>query len=405
MGKMSLRDIDVAGKRVLIRVDFNVPLSEDGRVGDDTRIRRALPTIEYVVERGGKAVLMSHLGRPKGKVVPSMTLRPAAERLSQLLGRGVTMAPDSVGDSTEGVVARMRDGDIVLLENLRFHEGETKNEPDFARRLARMGDVYVNDAFGTAHRAHASTAGVTESIEPCAMGFLIENELANLSRATDSPESPYVAILGGAKVSDKIGVIQNLMPTVDVFLIGGGMAFTFLKAQGAAIGDSLVEDDRVETALSILNSAAETSTSLVLPTDVVVTEEIAAGAPSHTVDAHAIEPGWKGVDIGPATVKAFSEQIANARTIVWNGPLGVFETKPFDKGTVAVAHAVAEATDAGAVSIVGGGDSAAALVQSGLGGRVTHISTGGGASLAFLEGKPLPAVEALTDAPVGEETA
>ncbi len=405
MGKMSLRDLDVAGKRVLIRVDFNVPLAEDGRVGDDTRIRRALPTIEYVVEHDGKAILMSHLGRPKGKVVPEMTLRPAAERLSQLLGRGVTMAPDSVGDSTEGVVARMRDGDIVLLENLRFHEGETKNEPDFARRLARMGDVYVNDAFGTAHRAHASTAGVTESIELCAMGFLIENELTNLARATDSPESPYVAILGGAKVSDKIGVIQNLMPTVDVFLIGGGMAFTFLKAQGAAIGDSLVEEDRVETARSILESAAETSTSLLLPTDVVATEEIAAGARARTVDAHTIEPGWKGVDIGPKTVKLFSEQIATARTIVWNGPLGVFEVKPFDEGTVAVARAVAEATDAGAVSIVGGGDSAAALVQSGLDGRVSHISTGGGASLAFLEGKPLPAVEALTDAPVGEETA
>ncbi len=402
---MSLRDLDVAGKRVLIRVDFNVPLAGDGRVGDDTRIRRAIPTIEYVIERGGRAVLMSHLGRPKGKVVPEMTLRPAAERLSQLLGRGVTMAPDCVGDSTEGVVARMRDGDIVLLENLRFHEGETKNEMDFARRLARMGDVYVNDAFGTAHRAHASTAAVTESIELSAMGFLIENELANLSRATDSPESPYVAILGGAKVSDKIGVIQNLMPTVDVFLIGGGMAFTFLKAQGAAIGDSLVEEDLVETALAILQSAAETSTSLLLPTDIVVTKEIVAGAPSHTVDAHAIDPGWRGVDIGPETVKAFSEQIAAARTIVWNGPLGVFEIKPFDKGTVAVAHAVADATDAGAVSIVGGGDSAAALVQSGLGGRVSHISTGGGASLAFLEGKPLPAVEALTDAPAGEETA
>ncbi len=405
MGKLSLRNLDVAGKRVLIRVDFNVPLAADGRVADDTRIRRAIPTIEYVIERGGKAVLMSHLGRPKGQRVPEMTLRPVAERLSQLLGRGVTMAPDCVGDSTEGIVARMRDGDIVLLENLRFHEGETKNEPDFARRLARMGDVYVNDAFGTAHRAHASTVGVTESVELCAMGFLIENELANLSRATDSPESPYVAILGGAKVSDKIGVIQNLMPTVDVFLIGGGMAFTFLKAQGAEIGDSLVENDRIEMALAILQSAAETSTSLLLPTDVVVTEEIAADAVSRTVDAHAIDPGWRGVDIGPKTVKAFSEQIATARTIVWNGPLGVFETKPFDVGTVAVAHAVADATDSGAVSIVGGGDSAAALVQSGLVGRVSHVSTGGGASLAFLEGKQLPAVEALTEAPAGEETA
>jgi len=405
MGKLSLRDLDVAGKRVLIRVDFNVPLAADGRVADDTRIRRAIPTIEYVIEHGGKAVLMSHLGRPKGQVVPEMTLRPVAERLSQLLGRGVTMAPDCVGDSTEGIVARMRDGDVVLLENLRFHEGETKNEPDFARRLARMGDVYVNDAFGTAHRAHASTVGVTESIKLCAMGFLIENELNNLSRATGSPESPYVAILGGAKVSDKIGVIQNLMPTVDVFLIGGGMAFTFLKAQGAEIGDSLVENDRVDTALTILQTAKETSTSLLLPTDVVVTEEIVEGAVHRTVDAHGIDPGWRGVDIGPKTVKTFSEQIASARTIVWNGPLGVFETRPFDAGTVAIAHAVADATDSGAISIVGGGDSAAALVQSGLDGRVTHISTGGGASLAFLEGKQLPAVEALTDATAGEESA
>ncbi len=405
MGKISLRNLDVTGKRVLTRVDFNVPLAGDGRVADDTRIRRALPTIEYIVERGGRAVLMSHLGRPKGQIVPELTLRPAAERLSQLLGRGVTMAPDCVGDSTEGVVARMRDGDVVLLENLRFHEGETKNESDFARRLARMGDLYVDDAFGTAHRAHASTVGVTEYITLCAMGFLIENELSNLSRATDSPESPYVAILGGAKVSDKIGVIQNLMPTVDVFLIGGGMAFTFLRAEGARIGDSLVEEDRVETASAILRSARDTSTSLVLPTDVVITEEIRDGAPSRTVDARAIDAGWRGVDIGPETVKAFAEHISRARTIVWNGPLGVFETKPFDEGTVAVAQAVAEATDNGAVSIVGGGDSAAALVQAGLDGRVTHISTGGGASLAFLEGKPLPAVEALTDALVGEEAA
>jgi len=405
MGKMNIRDLDVAGKRVLTRVDFNVPLSADGRVADDTRIRRALPTIEYIVDRGGKAVLMSHLGRPKGQPVPEMTLRPAAERLSQLLGRGVTMAPDCVGDSTEGVVARMHDGDVVLLENLRYHAGETKNESDFARRLARMGDVYVNDAFGTAHRAHASTVGVTASIELCAMGFLIENELANLSRATDSPALPYVAILGGAKVSDKIGVIQNLMPTVDVFLIGGGMAFTFLKAQGAEVGSSLVEEDRIETALAILASAEATSTKLVLPTDVTAAQRMEDGAESHTVDARSIDAGWMGVDIGPDTIDAFARELTTARTIVWNGPLGVFETKPFDAGTVAIARAVADATDGGALSIVGGGDSAAALVQSGLDNRVTHISTGGGASLALLEGKPLPAVEALTDAPEGDTTA
>ncbi len=398
MGKMSIRGVDVRGKRVLTRVDFNVPLSDDGRVADDTRIRRAIPTIEYIIEHGGKAVLMSHLGRPKGKHVPELTLRPAAERLSQLLGRGVTMAPDCVGDSTEGVVARMHEGDIVLLENLRFHEGETKNESDFARRLARMGDIYVNDAFGTAHRAHASTVGVAGSIEARAMGFLMENELLNLGRATDSPESPYVAILGGAKVSDKLGVIENLMPTVDVFLIGGGMAFTFLRAQGGTIGDSLVEEDLLDTAASILASAKESSTQLVLPSDVVVTEEIAEGSVSRTVDASAIDPGWRGVDIGPETIESFSAHIAQARTIVWNGPLGVFEIPPFDAGTIAVAQAVAAATEGGAVSIVGGGDSAAALVRAGLDGRVTHVSTGGGASLAFLEGETLPAVAALSDA-------
>ncbi|MCD4690327.1 phosphoglycerate kinase [bacterium] len=405
MSKMSIRDLDLTGSRVLTRVDFNVPLSSDGRVSDDTRIRRALPTIEYIVERGGKAVLMSHLGRPNGEQIAEMSLRPAAERLSQLLGRGVTMAPDCVGDSTEGVVARMHNGDVVLLENLRFHRGETKNELDFSRRLARLGDVYVNDAFGTAHRAHASTVGITQCISKSAMGFLIENELSNLRRAIDGPAKPYIAILGGAKVSDKIGVIENLMSAVDVFLIGGGMAFTFLKAQGGEIGDSLVEDGRTEAASAILESARRNNVTFVLPTDVVVTREIAAGASSKTVDAHSIQSGWRGVDIGEKTTRAFVAEIAKARTIVWNGPLGVFETEPFDLGTIAVARAVAEATEAGATSIVGGGDSAAALVQAGIAGRVSHVSTGGGASLAFLEGKPLPAVVALTDAPCTEGNA
>jgi phosphoglycerate kinase len=397
--KLHVRDIDVGGRRVLTRVDFNVPLKDDLSVADDMRIVAALPTIRRIVECGGRAVLASHLGRPKGKVVPEMSLKPAAARLGELLGTDVVMAPDCVGDTTEGVVARMSDGDVVLLENLRYHEGETKNEPDFARRLARLGDVYVNDAFGTAHRAHASTVGVTVHFEERAMGYLMEAELENLSRVTDHPEKPYVAILGGAKVSDKIGVIDNLLPALDGLLIGGGMAFTFLKAQGLEVGDSLVEDDRLPTARRIIETARSEGKRLVLPTDVVVAKGLSADVPHRTVAADGIEPGWRGVDIGPATIEAFIAEVASARTIVWNGPLGVFEVEPFAAGTNAVAEAVAESTDRGAVSVVGGGDSASAVASAGVADRITHISTGGGASLMFLEGKPLPGVEALSDAP------
>jgi phosphoglycerate kinase len=396
--KLHLRDMDVAGRRVLTRVDFNVPLTQGGSVGDETRIRRALPTIRYIIENGGRAVLASHLGRPKGTVVRSMSLKPVADRLSELLGREVVMAPDSVGDTTEGLVARMDDGDVLMLENLRFHKGETENEADFSRRLARMGDVYVDDAFGTAHRAHASTVGVTRYFEKRAMGFLIENELANLSKATDNPMKPYVAILGGAKVSDKIGVIENLMPRVDAFLIGGGMAFTFLAARGKGVGASLLESDKVQKAEEIFESAEEQHKALVLPVDVVVADEVKEGAPSRVVDVDSIEAGMHGVDIGPQTVDEFVRKLAGARTIVWNGPLGVFEIPAFSVGTTAVAEAVARRTDEGATSIIGGGDSAAAIVAAGLEDRVTHISTGGGASLTFLEGKPLPAIEALSDA-------
>ncbi len=396
--KKHLNDLDIKGKRVLTRVDFNVPLAGDGRVADDTRIRAALPTIEFIIKHGGKAILISHLGRPKGTSVPDLSLRPVSERLSKLLCRGVTMAPDCVGDTTEGVVARMNDGDVTLLENLRFHTGETKNEPDFAHRLARMGDVYVNDAFGTAHRAHASTVGVTRYFDERAMGFLMENELRNLAKATGSPEHPYAVILGGAKVSGKIGVIENLMPMLDILLIGGGMAFTFLKAKGIAVGDSLVEDDRIATATRILERALADKKMLLLPDDVVVAREIAEGTETKIVPADGIENGWRGLDIGPETISSFSDAIARARTIVWNGPLGVFEFDAFSHGTVAVAEAVAKATDSGALSIIGGGDSIAAVGRAGVADRITHMSTGGGASLAVFEGKTLPAIEALTNA-------
>lgn len=396
--KLHIRDVDVAGRRVLTRVDFNVPLTDDLRVADDTRITAALQTIRHIQEGNGRAILASHLGRPKGKVVPELSLRPVAGRLSELLERDVVTAPDCVGDTTEGVVARMGDGDVVLLENLRYHDGETKNEPDFSRRLARIGDIYVNDAFGTAHRAHASTVGVAQHFEVRAMGYLMEAEIENLSRVTEAPEKPYVAILGGAKVSDKIGVIDNLLSALDGLLIGGGMAFTFLKAQGKEIGDSLVEDDRLETARRILEDARSEGKRLLLPLDVVVAKGAAADVPNRTVKADQIESGWKGVDIGPETIEAFTAEVADARTIVWNGPLGVFEVDAFATGTNAVAEAVAASTDRGAVSVVGGGDSARAVASAGVAERMTHISTGGGASLMFLEGRPLPGVEALSDA-------
>jgi phosphoglycerate kinase len=396
--KLKLRDLDVRNKRVLTRVDFNVPLTQNGTVGDDTRIQGALKTVRFIVENGGRAVLASHLGRPKGAVVASMSLKPVADRLSELLERQVTMAPDCVGDTTEHLVARMSDGDVVLLENLRFHKGETDNEADFARRLARMGDVYVDDAFGTAHRAHASTVGVTKYFEKRAMGFLIENELLNLSKATDNPRKPYVAILGGAKVSDKIGVIENLMPKVDALLIGGGMAFTFLAARGKGVGASLLERDRIDEAAGLISKAEKLGKALVLPVDVVVADEVKAGVYTRVVDVDSIEAGMHGADIGPQTVDEFRRKLARAETIVWNGPLGIFEIPEFASGTTEIAEAVADRTDEGAISIVGGGDSAAAVVAAGLQSRVTHISTGGGASLMFLEGKPLPAIEALSDA-------
>ncbi len=396
--KLHVTDLELAGKRVLTRVDFNVPLTPDGAVGDDTRIRRALPTIRRIIESGGRTVLASHLGRPKGQIVRSLGLKPVAARLAELLGRQVVMAPDCVGDTTEGLTLRMSNGDVMLLENLRFHGGETRNESDFARRLGHVGDLFVNDAFGTAHRSHASTVGVTKFFDQRAMGLLIETELLNLSMATDSPKEPYIAILGGAKVSDKIGVIDNLLPKVDGLLIGGGMAFTFLAAQGKGVGASLLEEDRIDTATALLEKAEELGKAIVLPSDIVVADSVSEDATSRVVGVDHIEPGWHGVDIGPQTVDEFRRKIARAQTIVWNGPLGVFEIAAFASGTLGIAQAVAARTDQGAISIVGGGDSASAIVSSGLEGHITHISTGGGASLMFLEGKPLPAIEALSDA-------
>lgn len=396
--KLHIRDVDVRGKRVLTRVDFNVPMTGARAVSDDTRIRMALPTIKHIVSSGGRAVLMSHLGRPKGKVVEEMRLAPAAARLAELLGRSVGGAPDCVGSAAESAVAAMKDGDVILLENLRFHEAETKNDEGFSRSLARLGDVYVNDAFGTAHRAHASTVGVTAFFDRRAMGFLMEREIRGLSRATDSPEAPYVAILGGAKVSDKIGVVENLLPKVDVFLVGGAMAYTFLKAQGKDVGDSLVEADKLDVAARLLEAAGDAHKPFVLPVDVLAADAVSAGAAVKVIAADAITKGWHGVDIGPRTIERFTAEVARARTIVWNGPLGVFEIPEFAKGTDAVAAAVAAQTRAGAASIVGGGDTAAAIARAGFAEAMTHVSTGGGASLEFLEGKVLPGIAALSDA-------
>lgn len=385
----TLRDLDVRGKRVLVRVDFNVPL--DGqRVTDDTRIRAALPTLNHLLEAGASVILMSHLGRPKGKPDPRYSLKPAADRLSELLGRPVAMAPDSVGPEVEAMARALKPGDVLLLENVRYHAEEEANDPDYAKALASLGEIYVNDAFGSAHRAHASTTGVAEYL-PSAAGFLMEKELAELGGLLRNPESPFVVLLGGAKVGDKIGVLENLIGKADRVLIGGGMAFPFLKARGFEIGKSLCDED-LSVPQRIEERARGTKTQIVLPEDVVVAKALAAGVESRTVDVDAIPADEMGLDIGPRSVEKFRSEIVGAKTIFWNGPMGVFETKPFDEGTRAVAQAVAES---GARSVVGGGDSVAALEQSGLTDRITHVSTGGGASLEFVEGQALPGVVAL----------
>ena len=393
MSKKTIRDIDLKGKRVIVRVDFNVPQDKEGKITDDNRIVGALPTIRYLVDQNAKVVLMSHLGRPKGEFNMKYSLAPAALRLSELLGRPVKMAKDVIGEDADRTVASLKEGEVCLLENLRFHNEEEKNDPDFARKLSGYGDIYVNDAFGTAHRAHASTEGVAHYL-PAVSGFLIEKELKFLGGAVEHPDRPFVAILGGAKVSDKIGVINNLLEKVDVLIVGGGMAYTFIKAQGGEIGKSLLEADRLEYALEMIEKAKAKGVKLLLPEDSVAADAYSNDAKIEVVDSYKIPEGYLGLDIGPKAQKAFAEAIRGAKTVVWNGPMGVSEMSNFAAGTVAVAKAMAESE---AVTIIGGGDSAAAVVQLGFGDKMSHISTGGGASLEFLEGLELPGVAALND--------
>jgi len=395
MNKKTVRDIDVAGKRVLVRVDFNVPLDAEQRITDDTRIRAALPTIRYLLDHGAAVILMSHLGRPDGQVVEKLSLAPVAQHLSPLLERPVEMAMDCIGPEVEAQARSLQPGQVLLLENLRFHKGEEKNDPEFAQQLASLGEVYVNDAFGTAHRAHASTEGVTRFL-PGVAGFLMEKELNFLGSALEHPQRPFAAIVGGAKVSDKIAVLERLINMVDVLLIGGGMANTFLKAEGYEIGDSLFEKGKVDLARNLIGRARRGMTFL-LPIDVVVADRFAADAQHKVVANNAVQAGWRILDIGPRTIEAFRAALANARTIVWNGTLGVAEMPAFARGTNALVEILAQRTRAGVLTIIGGGDSAAAVDAAGATEQMTHVSTGGGASLEFLEGRVLPGVAALQD--------
>ncbi|NOY45123.1 MAG: phosphoglycerate kinase [Deltaproteobacteria bacterium] len=393
MAIRSVEEIQVEGKRVFVRADLNVPL-KDGRITDDTRIRAALPTLRHLLDRGAAVVLASHLGRPKGRPDPAFSLAPVAERLGELLGLSVFLAPDVVGPKVEPLARDLEPGEVLLLENVRFHPGETKNDPELARRLAALAEAYVNDAFGTCHRAHASTAGMAAHFPPDrrAAGLLLLKEIRAFERVLDRPEHPYVAVLGGAKVSDKIGVIRNLLPRVDRILVGGAMAYTFLRAQGIKVGDSLVEEDKLELARELLAQARKAGKEIALPVDHVIARDLTAEAETRVTDGAEVPAGWKGVDIGPRTRDAYARAVAGARTVVWNGPMGVFEIPAFAEGTVAVARAAA---DSPAFTVVGGGDSVAAVTQAGLADRISHISTGGGASLELLEGKTLPGIAAL----------
>lgn len=391
MNKKTIEDIDVKGKRVLARCDFNVPL-KDGVITNDKRIVASLPTIQYLVEHGAKVILCSHLGRPKGEFKPEFSLKPVAARLSELLGQEVKMAEDVVGDSAKSLAASLKDGEVMLLENVRFHKEETKNVPEFSKALADLAEIFVNDAFGTSHRAHCSTTGVADYL-PAVCGYLIQKELKIMGGALADPKRPFVAILGGAKVSDKIGVITNLLDKVDTLIIGGGMAYTFMKAEGRTIGDSLLEAEKVEDAKLMMQQAKEKGVKLLVPQDNIVADKFAQDANSKDVVGD-IPDGWMGMDIGDATREVFADAVKSAGTVIWNGPMGVFEMDRFAGGTIAVAKAVAES---GAVSIIGGGDSAAAVEQLGFADKMTHISTGGGASLEFLEGKELPGIVALND--------
>jgi phosphoglycerate kinase len=396
MNKLSIRDLELKGKRVFIRVDFNVPLT-NGAIGDDTRIRETLPTLRFAMERGARLVLASHLGRPKGKADPKYSLKPVAPRLSELLGKPVEFAADCVGAETEAKSKALQDGDVLLLENVRFHAQEEANDPEFSKQLAALCDgLFVCDAFGSAHRAHASVVGITKYVRQAAAGLLMEKELAYLGKAISNPDRPFVAVLGGAKVSDKIEVVQNLMKLADAMLIGGAMAYTFLKAQGLPIGKSLVENDKLDLARGLLEEAKSRKFRLRLPVDHVLAES-PDGATTRITGIAQTPDGWMGLDIGPKTIAEFTKEIAAARTIVWNGPLGMFEKPAFAQGTLAIARAVAAATKAGATSIIGGGDSVAAVEQAGVSSQISHISTGGGASLEFLAGEKLPGVEALTN--------
>ena len=391
--KKTIKDIDLTGKRVLMRVDFNVPLDDKLNITDDIRIRSALPTIKYAIESGAKVILMSHLGRPDGKVVDSMRLAPVAKRLEELLGKKVTKTDDCIGDAVKKTVAMMKPGDVVLLENLRFHAEEEKNDPAFAMELASLGDLFVNDAFGTAHRAHASTEGVTKYL-PSVAGFLLEKEIRYLGQTVDSPRRPFVAILGGAKVKDKIKVNDNLLNKVDALIIGGGMAYTFLKAKGHTIGASKLDKDGYDTAKQALDKAAKKNIPILLPVDNVIGDKFDANATAKTV-GEDIPDGWMGLDIGPKTINLFEDKLKDARTIIWNGPLGVFEMDKFAKGTEAIAVFLAGLKDA--TTIIGGGDTAAAMLKFKVEDKMTHISTGGGASLEYLEGRGLPGIDALQD--------
>lgn len=396
MAKCTLDQLNPNGKTVLMRVDFNVPL-KDGLITDDTRIREALPSINFVTQNGGKLVLMSHLGRPKDAPDPAFSLKPIAEYLSTVQNAPVHFSSESIGDVPQNIVKNAQFGEIVLLENVRFYPGETKNDPAFSQELAKLGDVFVNDAFGSSHRAHSSVAGVTDYLKPAYAGFLLQKEIKYLSEAIDQPERPFVAIMGGAKVSDKIGVIENLISKVDTIIIGGGMTYTFYKALGYPIGSSLLEADKIDLAAELLEKAKLKGVNILLPVDSVVAKTFDNEAERMTVAQEGIQNGWMALDIGPASIDLFNQHILKAKTIIWNGPMGVFEMPNFSKGTFAVAQAMAEATDKGAISIIGGGDSAAAINKAGLSDKVSHVSTGGGASLEFLEGIVLPGIACLSD--------
>lgn len=397
MAKLTIKDVDLKGKTVLMRVDFNVPIKE-GKIGDDNRIVQALDSINYAVEHGAKLILMSHLGRPGGEPSAEFSLKPVADHLATLVDVPVHFAKDCIGEEAEVIIKSAKEGEIVLLENVRFHPEEKENDPKFAMKLATHADLFVNDAFGSSHRAHASVAGVTEFLQPSVSGFLLEKEIQYLEDSVNNPSRPFVAILGGAKVSDKIGVIENLITKVDTIIIGGGMTYTFYKASGFPVGDSLVEDDKVKLAGELMKKAEEAGIHFMLPIDSIVAKEFKNDAEHKVVDQDGIEPGWMALDIGPQSAIAFGNRIRNARTVLWNGPMGVFEMENFAEGTFTVAQALADATaENNAITIVGGGDSAAAIKKAGLSDKVSHVSTGGGASLEYLEGKELPGVASLTN--------